>query len=182
MRLYTLLFLFIFASCGSRKKVLDVTNTKSNVSTEKESKNNIKKDIKELVISDIAIIDIKSDISATFEGKISDSTKPASIEESVKDGVKTTVFTNFKDIKTNTRKEDNKKQSKENIKESLIDKSNENIQEKEKENKKDQVKTKSLDVERESSNSWVLWLILALGLFAAGYYVYKKKANPFNWF
>ena len=182
MRLYTLLFLFIFASCGSRKKVLDVTNTKSNVSTEKESKNNIKKDIKELVISDIAIIDIKSDISATFEGKISDSTKPASIEESVKDGVKTTVFTNFKDIKTNTRKEDNKKQSKENIKESLIDKSNENIQEKEKENKKDQVKTKSLDVERESSNSWVLWLILALGLLAAGYYVYNKKANPLNWF
>jgi hypothetical protein len=182
MRLYTLLFLFIFASCGSRKKALNVTTTKSNVSTEKESKNNIKKDIKELVISDIAIIDIKSDISATFEGKISDSNKPASIEESVKEGVKKTVFTNFKDIKTNTRKKDNKKQSKENIKESLIDKSNESIQEKEKENKKNEVKNKSLDVERESSNSWVLWLILALGLLAAGYYVYNKKANPFNWF
>jgi hypothetical protein len=182
MRLYILLFLFIFCSCGTRKKVLDVTNTKSEVLTQKESQKNVQKDIKEVVISDIAISEIKSDVNTTFEGKVSDSTKPASIEESVLDGVKKTVFNNFKEIKTSNKKADNKKQTKENKQLTLIDKSNESLQEKEEEDKKDESKTKSLDLERKSSNSWIFWLILALGVVGGAYYAYTKKVNPLNWF
>jgi hypothetical protein len=179
---YFLIFLLLFlCSCGTRKKALDITNTKSEVLTQKELKKNIKKDIKELVISDIAIREIKSNISTTFEGKVSDSTKPASIEESVLDGVKKTVFNNFKEIKTINKKADNKKETKEKKELNLIDKSNESIQEKKEENKKDESKTKSLNVERKSSNSWIFWLILALGVIGGGYYVYKKKVNPLNW-
>jgi hypothetical protein len=182
MRLYLLLFLFILCSCGTRKKTLDVTSTKSNVSTQKELKKNIQKDIKEVVISNIAIVELKSDISTTFEGKVSDSTKPATIKESILDGVKTTTFSNFKDIKTTTKKVQDKKQTKENINEYLIDKSNESIQKKEKENKKNEVKTKSLDLERKSFNAWIFWLILILVLLGGGYYMYTKKVNPLNWF
>ena len=180
MRYFLIFLLLFFTSCGTRKKALDITNTKSEVLTQKELKKNIKKDIKELAVSDIAIREIKSNISTTFEGKVSDSTKPASIEESVLDGVKKTVFNNFKEIKTSNKKADNKKETKEKKELNLIDKSNESIQEKKEENKKDESKTKSLNVERKSSNSWIFWLILALGVIGAGYYVYKKKVNPLN--
>jgi hypothetical protein len=182
MRLYILLFLFIFCSCGTRKKVLDVTNTKSEVLTQKEYQKNVQKDIKEVVISDIAISEVKSDVNTTFEGKVSDSTKPASIEESVKDGIKTTVFNNFKSVRTTDSKGRTNKQTKENKELTLIDKSNESLQKKEEEDKKDESKTKSLDLERKSSNSWIFWLILALGVVGGAYYAYTKKVNPLNWF
>jgi len=182
MRLYLLLFLFILCSCGTRKKTLDVTTTKSEVSIKKESQKNIKKDIKQVIISDIAIIDIKSDVNTTFEGKISDSTKPAIIKESVLDGVKTTVFTNFKEVKTSDSKVGQKTHIKEDINQSLIDTSNESIQEKEKENKKNEVKIEALDLEREGSNAWIFWLLLALGILGGGYYMYNKAINPLNWF
>lgn len=181
MRYYLIILILFLCSCGTRKKALDITNTKSEVSTQKESKKNTEKDIKQVVISDIAIIDIKSDISTTFEGKVSDSTKPASIEESVKDGVKTTVFNNFKEVRTTDSKAGQTKDVKETKSELLTDNTKSNQSNKESGKSKSENETKVLRVERESSNSWVFWLILALGVIGGGYYVYKKKVNPLNW-
>jgi hypothetical protein len=182
MRQYTLLFLFILCSCGTRKKALDVTTTKSEFSTQKESQNNVEKDIKEVVISDISISEVKSDVNTTFEGKVSDSTKPASIEESVKDGVKTTVFNNFKEIKTSDSKAGQTKHVKETKSESLTDNTIFNQSNSESSKSKTDNENKVLRVERKSSNSWVFWLILALCVVGGGYYLYKKKSNPLNWF
>ena len=182
MRQYTLLFLFIFCSCGTRKKVLDVTNTKSEVLSKKESQKNVQKDIKEVVISDIAISEVKSDVNTTFEGKVSDSTKPASIEESVKDGVKTTVFNNFKEVKTSDSRSGQTKDVKKTKSESLTDNTIINQSNSESSKSKTDNETKVLRVDRKSSNSWIFWLILALCVVGGGYYLYKKKSNLLNWF
>jgi hypothetical protein len=183
MKKIILLFaVFLILGCGTRKKALDVSSIKKEVSVESDVKVSVKKDIEKETVRQSETIEIKSDISATFEGKVSDSTKPASIEERITNGSKTIIFTNFKEVKTSDKAAAAKKTAA--IKDSLsiIDLSKKDIDHQESANQNLSIDQKDLAVESEKPNGWssLAWSLIGIAVVAIGglifyFWNYRKR-------
>jgi len=183
MKKIILLFaVFLILGCGTRKKALDVSKVKTEVSVESDVKVSVKKDMEKETVRQSETTEIKSDISATFEGKVSDTTKPASIEESVKEGVKTTTFNNFKEIKTTNKESKEDLENKQSEKQSFIDKSLIDLEQNKQERLRLESEKKLLAVESEKPNGWssLAWSLIVIAIvLVAGvifyFWNYRKK-------
>jgi hypothetical protein len=181
-KILLLIAVFLFIGCGTRKKALDVSKVKTEITAESDVKLSVKKDIAKETVKESETIEIKSDISATFEGKVSESTKPASIEESVKDGIKTTVFKNFKEVKTSNKESKDDFKNKQSINQSIIDKSLIDLAQKQKEKQLIISEKKLLTIESEKPNGWssLAWSLIGIAIvLVAGvifyFWNYRKK-------
>lgn len=183
MKKIILLFaVFLILGCGTRKKALQKTVVKEEVSVKKDLKLSVKSDVKKTVVKDYFTTELTSDISATFEGKVSDSTKPASIEERITNGSKTIIFTNFKEVKTSDKAAAAKKTAA--IKDSLsiIDLSKKDIDHQESANQNLSIDQKDLAVESEKPNGWssLAWSLIGIAVVAIGglifyFWNYRKR-------
>jgi len=181
--LILILALFIFTSCGSRKRALEKTKEQSEASIKNETQTVITNDVTKQAETIQQQTELQQEQEQEFSGEVADTSKPASVQTETKDGKTIQTFTNFKNVSNSSKTANKSNVNDTTVKQSESDKSKTDIKQKEESQTKQAKESKSVQVERKTGFPWWLLLIIALG--ASVYFYYSKVKNtykPLNWF
>lgn len=181
--LILILALFLFTSCGSRKRALEKIKEQSETAIKTETETVIKTDVTKQSETIIKVNEQAQEQEQEFTGEVADTSKPASVQTESKDGKIIQTFTNFKNVSNSskTANKSNVSDNKSNI--AITDNSKKITKQKEQSQSKESRESKTVQLERKTGFPW--WLLILLTI-AAGAYLYfsklKKTYNPLEWF